>query len=83
MSPTNGHANDPNGSTNTVQQLAPPASDANIPFHLHFVSVTRDTDGGNTTPGATMNVCEAFLKQIQLAGALRVGYTPYFVALNP
>jgi hypothetical protein len=30
-----------------------------------------------------MNVCEVFLKQIQLADALRVGYTPYFVALNP
>jgi single-strand DNA-binding protein len=51
MTPTNGHANDPaNGSANAVQQLAPPASDTNIPFHLHFVSVTRDTDGGNTTP---------------------------------
>jgi len=32
MSPTNGHANDPaNGSTNLVQQFAPPASDSNIP----------------------------------------------------
>jgi hypothetical protein len=32
MSPANGHANDPaNGSTNTVQQFAPPASDTKIP----------------------------------------------------
>ena len=35
MSPTNGHANDPaNGSTNAVQQFAPPASDTNIPTAL-------------------------------------------------
>jgi hypothetical protein len=35
MSPTNGHANDPaNGSTNAVQQFAPPANDTNIPFAL-------------------------------------------------
>jgi len=31
MTPTNGHANDPaNGSANSVQQFAPPASDTNI-----------------------------------------------------
>ena len=35
MTPTNGHANDPvNGSTNAVQQFAPPASDTNIPTAL-------------------------------------------------
>ena len=35
MTPTNGHANDPeNGSTNAVQQFAPPASDTNIPAAL-------------------------------------------------
>jgi len=35
MSPTNGHANDPaNGSTNIVQQFAPPAGDTNIPTTL-------------------------------------------------
>src|SRR5258708_3435094 len=35
MSPTNGHANDPaNIPTNAVQQLAPPASDTNIPTAL-------------------------------------------------
>jgi hypothetical protein len=35
MSPTNGHANDPaNGSTNAVQQFAPPANDTNIPIVL-------------------------------------------------
>jgi hypothetical protein len=35
MSPTNGHANDPaNGSTNAVQQFAPPADDTNIPIVL-------------------------------------------------
>jgi hypothetical protein len=35
MSPANGHANDPaNGSTNAVQQYAPPASDTNIPIVL-------------------------------------------------
>jgi hypothetical protein len=35
MGPTNGHANDPaNGSTNAVQQFAPPADDTNIPIVL-------------------------------------------------
>ena len=35
MTPTNGHANDPaNGSTNAVQQFAPPAGDTNIPTTL-------------------------------------------------
>ncbi|HXM65424.1 MAG TPA: Rad52/Rad22 family DNA repair protein [Candidatus Acidoferrum sp.] len=35
MTPTNGHANDTaNGSTNAVQQFAPPASDTNIPAAL-------------------------------------------------
>ena len=35
MTPTNGHANDPaNGSTNAVQQIAPPTSDTNIPAAL-------------------------------------------------
>jgi len=35
MTPTNGHANDPaNGSTNAVQQFAPPAGDTNIPTNL-------------------------------------------------
>jgi len=35
MSPTNGHANDPaNGSTNAMQQFAPPANDTNIPIVL-------------------------------------------------
>ncbi|MBZ5658106.1 MAG: hypothetical protein LAO56_22825 [Acidobacteriia bacterium] len=35
MSPTNGHANDgANGSTNAVQQFAPPAGDTNVPAVL-------------------------------------------------